>query len=70
MSPKLKRRGVGLDIKTFAGRDGRSYLVFRTPSGSFHTFVETEAKDAARECGDAVKGNTRRMWKDIWSAHE
>ncbi len=66
MATKPKRRDTALEIRTFAGKDGLSYLVFRTTGGSFHTFVEVEAKEAARQCGVPPKGNTRRMWKSIW----
>jgi hypothetical protein len=50
---KEKREGRSLEIKTFPGKDGNSYLVLRTLDGSFHAFVEVEAKQAARECGAA-----------------
>jgi hypothetical protein len=30
---KPKKRGLGLEMRTFAGKDGNSYLVFRTQSG-------------------------------------
>jgi hypothetical protein len=67
---RAKRKGVGLEMRTFQGRDGRSYLVFRTPSGSYHTFVETEAKQAARQCGTQTEGNTREMWSSLWGAKQ
>jgi hypothetical protein len=70
MAPKRKRRDKALESRTFSGKDGRSYLVFRTTGGSFHTFVEVEAKEAARQCGDPPKGNTRRMWQAVWSARQ
>ena len=63
---KNNRTGTELSMQTFPGRDRRSYLVFRTGSGSYHTFVETEAKQAARECGATVEGNTRTMWGSLW----
>lgn len=31
-----------------------------------HVFEEVEAKDAARKCGSAIKGNTRQMWNELW----
>jgi hypothetical protein len=40
--------------------------VLRTLDGSFHTFVEVEAKQAARECGATEEANTRQMWESIW----
>src|SRR5262249_9033925 len=61
-----KRTGTELGMKGFAGRDGNRYLVFRTLDGSFHTFVEVEAKQAARECGAAELANTRQMWESLW----
>ena len=30
MAPKPKRSGLGLDLRSFAGKDGKSYIVFRT----------------------------------------
>ena len=61
-----KRRGAGLEMRTFPGKDSRSYLVFRTPRGAYHGFKETEAKQAARVCGTTVEGNTRKMWGALW----
>ena len=64
---KEKREGRSLEIKTFVGQDGNHYLAMRTLDGSFHTFVEVEAKQAARECGAAEGANTRQMWESIWT---
>ena len=66
MASKAKRRGFGLELKSFEGVDGQSYLVFRTRDGSYHAFVEVEAKQAARECGVKVEKNTRAMWRAMW----
>lgn len=69
---KQKRQGASLEIKTFDGSDGNRYVVFRTLDGSYHTFVEVEAKeveakDAARKCGaEGTNLNTRQMWESIW----
>ena len=60
-----KRLGAGLEIKTFKGR-GQNYLVFRTPQGSYHVFLEVEAKQAARACGASKGNNTVQLWKDLW----
>ena len=65
-----KREGLGLSIKTFEGASGKTYLVFKTPKGAFHAFVETEAKDAAKDCGSSGKGNTREQWKSVWQGRE
>ncbi len=55
-----------LETKTFSGGDGNQYIVFRTLDGSYHTFVEVEAKQAARQCGAEEGANTRQMWESIW----
>jgi hypothetical protein len=66
MALKAKRTGFGLSLRSFSGRDGTTYLVFRTKQGSFHVFGEVEAKEAARQCGASVEGNTRAMWQSVW----
>ena len=63
-----KRKGIGLEFKTFKGNSGKSYIVFRTPKGSYHSFVEVDAKEAAEDC-NAPKGNTRAQWKAVWDAY-
>jgi hypothetical protein len=68
MAIKPKPRNRALDVRTFDGADGASYVVFRTSSGSFHTFREVEAKEAARQCGAKRTGTTREMWESIWRA--
>lgn len=62
---KAKRKGLGLEIRTFTGKSGSVYTVLRTTGGSFHVLVETEAKAAARDCG-AKSGNTRQQWETLW----
>lgn len=64
-----KRKGTGLDMRTFTGRSGRTYLVFRTSAGSYHVYAEVEAKEAARDCGSAEGANTRSEWKELWDEH-
>ncbi len=62
-----KRKGVALEMRTFHGSDGNTYLVFRTPKGAFHTFVETEAKQAFRTCSNKRSaGSTRQLWSVLW----
>lgn len=62
---RAKRADYGLQVRTFTGRSGHAYIVFRAPRGSFHVFIETEAKAAAKNCGG--KGNdTRRLWQSLW----
>ncbi|MCX6998149.1 MAG: hypothetical protein NTV49_13960 [Kiritimatiellaeota bacterium] len=65
---KKKRSGTGLEIKTFKGSRGASYVVFKTPEGAFHVFQEVDSKNAAADCGSPVKpgDNTRQAWKKIW----
>jgi hypothetical protein len=67
MTIKDKRSGFGLEMKTFIGKDGNTYLVFRTREGAFNAFIEVEAKQAARECGAKTEKNTRQMWEPIWN---
>ena len=67
MATKEKRRGLGLDIRSFVGDDDVTYIVFKTTKGSYHTFKEVEAKEVARRCGATVKGNTRKMWGELWN---
>jgi hypothetical protein len=68
MPMKAKKRGLGLEMRTFEGRDGRSYLVFRTARGAYHVFAEVEAKEAAEQCGASRAGNTHRMWDEVWQS--
>jgi hypothetical protein len=67
LAMKKKKKGYGLEIKTFRGNDGASYLVFRTREGAFNVFVEVEAKEAARQCGATREATPRQMWGDIWA---
>lgn len=64
---KEKRDGYAINFRTFIGKDGGKYLVFRTAEGSFHVFSEVEAKEAARDCGSAELSNTRQMWESLWA---
>lgn len=67
MTLKPKKQGLTLASQTFIGKDGTTFLVFKSEwDGSFHTFVEVEAKQAARACGSTVEGNTRHMWNELW----
>jgi hypothetical protein len=60
-----KRSGFGLEAKTFKGKSGQTYLVFRTLGGGFHVFVEVEAKEAGTDCGGGRQG-TRLEWQKLW----
>jgi hypothetical protein len=66
MATKEKRKGVGLEIRSHTGKDGATYIFFKTTKGSFHVFKEVEAKEAAKQCGATKKGNTRQMCNEIW----
>lgn len=59
-----KREGYGLESKTLKGKKG-NYLFFKTPNGSYHTFLEIAAKTAARDCGARGEGNSRQLCKKI-----
>jgi hypothetical protein len=56
---KPKRRGLGLEIRTFVGEQN-TYVVFRTASGEFHVFAEAQAKD---ELGIAARQRAREVHK-------
>jgi hypothetical protein len=66
MVVKPKKKGRRLEMRMFAGRDGRSRLVFRTRNGVFHVFMEVEAKEAARKWGATREGNSRQMQQSVW----
>ena len=67
MPVKPKKKGFGMELKSFRDNQGKSYLVYRTTKGGFHVFAEVEAKQAARDCGSTVSGGTRKMWRELWS---
>jgi hypothetical protein len=69
MPTKEKRQGLGLDIRTFQGKDGATYIAFKTTSGAYHVFKEVEAKEAARQCGASLEANTRQMWGALWKSN-
>jgi hypothetical protein len=68
MALKTKRSGVGLEVKTIPSKKDKkkTYLVYRTPKGAFHVFVEVQAKAAAYDCGLTEDLGTRAMWEQIW----
>ena len=47
MATKPKRTGAGFEIRTFKGKSGTLYTVFKTTGGGFHVLAEVEAKAAA-----------------------
>lgn len=61
-----KKRGTEIEIKTFRGKSGQTYIVFKTKKGSYHVFQEVEAKAAAKDCGATTGKNTRQMWDSIF----
>lgn len=66
---KLKREGYSLEFRTFESGNGKNtYLVFKEKDGSYHTFVEVEAKDAAIHCGSELDREeiTRKHWDELW----
>ena len=66
MPIKPKKQGLGLELRTFEGESGNTYLVFRTAKGAFHVFQEVEAKGAAKDCKAKIEGTTRQLWQDRW----
>ena len=65
---KPKRRGQGIETKTFVGASGYTYIVYKTRRGAYHVFVEVEAKDAAIDVGSGLKRgvHTHDHWDDLW----
>ena len=60
-----------LDVRTFKSKKDKRirYLVFKSARGEYHTFVEVEAKQAAKNCGAkdvAGDDNTRSLWRELW----
>ena len=58
---KDKRKGLSLDMRTFQGESGKTYLVFRenkSTFNSYHVFQEVEAKEAANDCGGKMDKQT------------
>ena len=75
MAYKEKRSGVGLEIKVVS-KDGKQFIIFRHPKGSYHMFAEIEPKDIARQFGiEEFKDNrewgknAREMLKELWDKH-
>jgi len=64
---KLKRPNDALEIRTFTSKDKkRKYLILKTPKGTYHAFVEVDAKIAAKDCGSPRKPRTRQFWDALW----
>ena len=64
---KTKNPAFALQTRTFQGKSGSSYLVFRTPKGQFHVFVETAARPAAQDCGSQSRScNPNVHWQAVW----
>jgi hypothetical protein len=61
-----KGLGPGLEIKTFRGRSGVWYLVFRTRDGTFHVFREVDPRAAARDCGSEAETEDHNAWESLW----
>ena len=71
----LKRKKLGaLQVKVFKSKDGKTdFIVFRTPRGAYHVFVEVDATKAAIECGmerKSTRAHTRQFWDALWKKTE
>jgi hypothetical protein len=66
MTEKPKKIGLGLEVKTFKGRSGRAYLVFRTPAGDYHVFSEVSEDESASDCGVKKGSSTEPTWESMW----
>jgi hypothetical protein len=65
---RKKRSNAALEVKTFVGNSGTTCLVFKTVDDKFHVFAETEAKQAAKDCGAEGK-HTRDYWRSLWAGN-
>ena len=63
--PRPKKKRFRVETKAFDGSSGTSYVVYRTPQGTFHVFMEVEAAPAAEDCGAPKKGGARTKWQAI-----
>jgi hypothetical protein len=61
-----KRSHYFLEMRTFEGESGATYLVLKNHNGEFHVFTEVEAKEAAMDCGAPAEGNTQHRWRQLW----
>jgi len=60
-----KRVAFGIEMRTFTGKSGTKYLTFKTPRGSYHTFSEVIARDAAADCG-SDQGTSNQRWAKLF----
>ena len=67
-SVAAKKSGFGVEMRTFKGTKGM-HIVFKLPSGAFHTFLEVEAKGAAVDIDSKLSRdeNTRALRKRLWA---
>jgi len=64
---KPKRSAEAIEIRTFTSKDRKSkYLILKTPKGTYHAFVEVDAKMAAKDCGSPRKTRTKQFWDALW----
>jgi len=64
---QTKRANDAIEIRTFSSKDKkRKYLILKTPKGTYHAFVEVDAKIAAKDCGSARKARTKQFWDALW----
>jgi hypothetical protein len=64
---KQKASGLWYRNANLTGKFGTKYLTFKTPRGSYHTFSEVIARDAAADCG-SDQGITNRRWAKQFKA--
>ena len=65
---RAKKVGFGLILDVVRTLDDQhEVLVLREPSGRVHTFVEVEAKQAARLCGAPRDLTTKQAWNWVWA---
>ena len=70
---KPKKSGFGLEMSSFSGKKTKnSYIMFKSLNGSYHAFMEVEAKDAIIDClGEGERKKTTRQLGDLlWKRNQ
>ena len=64
---KPKTKNLAVACKTFTGKSGITYLVFRGAKEA-HVFTEVSSRRAAIDCGATQKRGVHAVnrWKEIW----
>ena len=69
MGLRPRRKSLTIQMKTFEGKSGKTYLVFLNDT-EVHVFTEVGAKAAAVDCGGSGKKGVWavKRWQAIWDS--